>query len=153
MFTVPPSIRAQRLATCKACKHFRPSTLSCGTLIFGNKLSPEDLAEANENNKITHYRRKTRLCGCYMPRKTKYSLYRCPINRWGRYRLSDEETELLRTFISGLPSQGSITGQTVRDLGEWVYKMTGKRISCVSCRGSDLISWLKTEIAEGELGE
>jgi len=122
-------------------------------LLIGNKLSPEDLAEAEENNKITHYRRKTRLCGCYMPRKTKYSLYRCPINRWGRYRLSDEETELLRTFISGLPSQGSITGQTVRDLGEWVYKMTGKRMGCVSCRGGELISWLKTEISEGELSD
>jgi hypothetical protein len=153
MFTVPPSIRAQRLATCKACKHFRPSTLSCGTIIIGNKLSPEDLAEAEENNKITHYRRITRLCGCYMPRKTKYSLYRCPINKWGRYRLSDEETELLRAFISGLPSQGSITGQTVRELGEWVHKMTGSRVGCVSCRGSDLISWLKTEIHEGQLDD
>jgi len=146
MFTVPPAIRAQRLATCTACKHFRPLTHSCGTLIIGNKLSPEDLAEAEENNKITHYRRKTRLCGCYMPAKTKFALYRCPLNKWGRYRLNEEETELLKEFVQQLPTNGKIDVQTVKALNEWVYKMTGRRLSCSTCKGAELVNWIRSEI-------
>jgi hypothetical protein len=147
MFTVPPAIRAQRLATCKACKHFIESTESCGTLIVGRKLTPEELAEAEENNKITHYRRKTRLCGCYMPAKTKFALYRCPLNKWGRYRLTEEETELLRTFVSGLPVNGKIDVQTVKELNSWVYKMTGRRLSCSTCKGAELVQWIRREAA------
>ena len=78
----------------------------------------KELAEAEENNKITHYRRKTRLCGCFMPAKVHFAGYRCPINKWGRYRLNEEETELLREFVSGLPDGGRIDAKTVKALNE-----------------------------------
>ena len=61
MFKVPPSIAAERLTICSKCKHYKPETHSCGTFLFGNKLSPEDLAEAEASNEITHYRKKLRL--------------------------------------------------------------------------------------------
>lgn len=146
MFTVPPAIRSSRLATCHSCKHYVHSTQSCGTLVFGRKLTPEELSEAEENNKVTHYRRKTRLCGCYMPRKTKFSLYRCPLNKWGRYRLNEEETELLKEFVQQLPTNGKIDVQTVKALNEWVYKMTGRRLSCSTCKGAELVNWIRSEI-------
>lgn len=147
MFTVPPVIRSKRLAICQACKHYIEKTSSCGTLILGGKMSPEDLLEAEENNKITHYRRKTRLCGCDMTRKTKFSLYRCPINKWGRYRLNDNETELLKEFVSQLPTNGRVDVQTVRALNEWVYKMTGRRVGCSTCKGAELVNWIRKEAA------
>jgi hypothetical protein len=145
MFTVPPAIRAQRLATCKACKHFKSITHSCGTLVVGRKLTEEELAEAEENNQITHYRKKTRLCGCFIPEKSKWSLERCPINKWGYYRLNEEEARELAAFISGLPTDGKLSGVTVRLAADWVYKMTGRRVSCASCNAKALINYLRSE--------
>ena len=150
MFTVPQTIRAQRLATCLSCKHYVSSTQSCGTLIFGRKLTPEELAEAEENNKITHYRRKTRLCGCVMPHKVRFAVYRCPINKWGRYRLTEEESELLREFVSALPEGGRINIETVKALNEWVYKITGHRMKCQTCKGAELVNWIKREASNLE---
>ncbi len=150
MFNVPQTIRAQRLAICQACKHFVESTQSCGTLVFGRKLSPEELAEAEDNNKITHYRRKTRLCGCFMPAKVHFAGYRCPINKWGRYRLNEEESELLREFVSGLPEGGRIDAKTVKQLNEWVYKITGRRMACQTCKGPQLVNWIRREAANLE---
>jgi len=147
MFTVPRQIRNERLSICQSCKHFVESTQSCGTLIVGRKLSPEELAEAEENNRITHYRRKTRLCGCFMPAKVHLSAYRCPINKWGRYRLTDAETELLREFVAALPEGGRIGVKTVKELNEWVFKITGRRMACQTCKGSELVNWIKREAA------
>jgi hypothetical protein len=153
MFKVPPAIAAERLTTCKACKHFVELTQSCGTLILGNKLSPEDLAEAEENNRVTHYRKKTRLCGCRMPVKTKYALARCPINKWGRYKLTDEETELLNAFISGLPTQGVYTAQMVKEAAAWFTKMTGQRYGCSSCKANTIFQFLKDSIREADVDD
>ena len=148
MFKVPPAIAAERLTICRTCKHFVESTQSCGTLIFGEKLSPEDLAEAEANNSITHYRKKLRLCGCWMPVKTKYLLFRCPINKWHRYKLNDDETEALREFISGLPTQGVYTAQMVREAADWFTKMTGQRYGCSSCKAKVIFDYLKDSISE-----
>ena len=150
MFTVPPSIRAQRLTTCQACKHFKPSTHSCGTLIIGRKLTPEELAEAEENNQITHYRKKTRLCGCYIPEKSKYSLERCPVNKWGYYKLNEEEARALATFVKELPTEGKFSAIDVRTAADWVYKMTGRRVSCASCNAKALINYLRSEAGRVE---
>lgn len=146
MFKVPPAIAAERLTICRACKHFKESTQSCGTLILGNKMSPEDLAEAEANNAITHYRKKLRLCGCHMPYKTKLSLWRCPINKWGRYKLNEEETEALAAFISGLPTQGVYTAQMVKEAAAWFTKMTGQRYACSSCKAKVIFDFLKDSI-------
>jgi hypothetical protein len=81
-----------------------------------------------------------------MPRKTKFSLYRCPLNKWGRYRLNEEETELLKEFVQQLPTNGKIDVQTVKALNEWVYKMTGRRLSCSTCKGAELVNWIRSEI-------
>lgn len=155
MFKVPPAIADERMRTCKECKHFVESTQSCGTLILGDKLSPEDLAEAEKENQITHYRKKLRLCGCRMPVKTKYALARCPINKWGRFKLSEEETEALRDFISGLPTQGVYTAEMVREAAAWFTKMTGQRYGCSSCKAKVIFDFLKdsVSVADFDLGQ
>jgi len=146
MFKVPPAIAAERLTMCKECKYFKESTQSCGTFFLGDKLSPEDLAEAEASNQITHYRKKLRLCGCRMPVKTKYALARCPINKWGRFKLSEDETEALRDFISGLPTQGVYTAQMVKEAAAWFTKMTGQRYACSSCKAKVIFDFLKDSI-------
>ena len=146
MFKVPPAIAAERLKICRACKHYRPEFNTCGTLILGDKLSPEDLELAEAANEVTHYRKKLRLCGCVMPVKTKYSLFRCPINKWGRYKLSEEETEALRAFVLGLPTQGVYTGSIIKEAAEWFAKMTGQRHGCSSCRARSVIEYLKDSV-------
>lgn len=146
MFSVPPSIQAQRLATCQACKHFVASTHSCGTLIVGRKLTAEELAEAEENNLITHYRKKTRLCGCFMPLKAKKALARCPVNKWGYYKLTEEETQVLREFVNNLTIDGKISGLDMKTAADWFYKITGRRVSCASCNAKTIISYIRSEV-------
>jgi hypothetical protein len=83
-----------------------------------------------------------------MPTKTKYSLYRCPINKWGRYKLNEEETEALAAFISGLPTQGVYTAQMVREAAAWFTKMTGQRYGCSTCKAGVIFQFLKDSIGE-----
>ena len=149
MFKVPPAVAIERLNLCKACKHFKVETQSCGTLILGDKLSAEDLAEAEALNEITHYRKKLRLCGCFMPTKTKYSLFRCPVNKWGRYKLNETEAEALREFILGLPTQGVYSAHTVKEAAEWFTKLTGQRQGCSSCKARMIIEYLKDSVKVG----
>jgi hypothetical protein len=147
MFTVPPAIQAQRYKTCKACKHFNASTHSCGTIVIGRKLTDDELAEAEKNNVVSYYRKKTRLCGCFLPEKTKLSLFRCPLNKWGYYRLDENEAQELAKFIKELPTQGVYSVTTVRLAADWVYKMTGRRVSCASCNAKTIFNYLKNEAA------
>jgi hypothetical protein len=153
MFRVPQGIATERFKICKACKHFVESTQSCGTLILGDRLSAEDLAEAEKANEITHYRKKLRLCGCKMNLKTHISLFRCPINKWGRYKLNDEETAALREFISGLPTQGVYTQQHVKQASDWFTRMTGQRHSCSSCKANIIFNFLRESIREASPDE
>lgn len=153
MFRVPQGIATERFKICKACKHFVESTQSCGTLILGDRLSPEDLAEAEKANEITHYRKRLRLCGCKMNIKTHLSLFRCPINKWGRYKLNDAETEALRDFLSGLPTQGVYTQQHVKQASDWFTRMTGQRPSCSSCNARVIFDFLKGSIRDANLDD
>jgi hypothetical protein len=146
MFIVPPAIQTQRLTICQACKHYKSSTRSCGTLVIGQKLTPEELAEAEANNQVTHYRKKTRLCGCVMPAKTKLALFRCPLNKWGYYRLTDKETIELKEFISSLPTDGKISGLDIRLAAEWFSRMTGRRVSCASCNAKMILNYIRSEV-------
>ncbi len=151
MFQVPQGIATERLKICKTCKHFVESTQSCGTFILGDKLSAEDLAEAEKVNEITHYRKKLRLCGCKMNFKVHFGLARCPINKWGRYKLSEEETQALRDFVSGLPTQGRINAETVKEASRWFSKMTGQSYGCSSCKANIIIRFLRDSIGEANL--
>lgn len=148
MFLVPPQIAAERYKICQSCKHFRAPTKSCGTLILGDRLSPEDLAEAEKANEITHYRKRLRLCGCKMNMKTHLALFRCPVNKWGRYKLTDAETAALREFLSGLPTQGVYTQEHVKQAANWFTKMTGKSYGCSSCNAKVVFNYLKNAIRD-----
>ena len=60
-FNVPNTVRRERFDTCRACKYYKAHTHSCGTKFIGNKIDEEP-----DENVVTYYRRKARLCGCDM---------------------------------------------------------------------------------------
>jgi hypothetical protein len=149
-FNVPQQIRKSRLDTCIKCKFYKPETTSCGTYIIGNALTPEQLAEIELENDITWYKKKKRLCGCDMIWKTKFSFSSCPIGRWGKYRLTDEETKQLNEFISTIPMKGTIFSSQVSELYQWFSRMTGrKERPCGSCVGQ-LIQEFKKQLQHAE---
>lgn len=124
MFTVPPAIRDSRMKTCQECKHYRKTTMSCGTLIVGNTVP--------EENEFSYRKKKVRLCGCVMPVKTKLIFAKCPLNKWDSFRLSKEEIAELREFVGGLPLS-SLSRDQVKKLYEMKSKLTGRRESPSTC--------------------
>jgi hypothetical protein len=90
------------------------------------------------------------LCGCFIPEKSKWSLERCPINKWGYYRLNETEAQELAAFIKELPTDGKLSAKACRAAADWVYKMTGRRVSCASCNAKSLINYLRGEAGRVE---
>lgn len=144
-FQVPPKVRKQRLETCLSCKYYKESTGSCGTLIMGNKLTDEQNTELDQENIITWYKRKTRLCGCVVKEKVKWKFERCPVNKWTRFNLNEEEVAELRTFMASLPKEGRVASHQVRQLTQWVLKLTGQYI-CVPCKLSSIIEAINNQL-------
>jgi hypothetical protein len=59
--------------------------------------------------------------------------------------LNEEEAAELAKFIKELPTDGKLSALTVRMAADWVYKMTGRRVSCASCNAKMILSYLKNE--------
>jgi hypothetical protein len=139
---VPPHIKVQRYSSCMNCKYFVKSTRSCGTLILGGSVDEED----QEDQIITHRKKKIKLCGCVMPLKTKFAFSSCPIGKWDTYGLKKEEIVELRSFVESLPTKGRITNDQIDMMYAWMNKMIGvKQKRCSSCIKQMIID-LKTEI-------
>jgi hypothetical protein len=141
-FNVPLNIRKERFDTCRACKYYKASTHSCGTKFFGDKIE-----DAPEENTITYYRRKERLCGCDMRLKTWLRLGECPLGKWGKYKLTDGDVERLNTFLDSLPKTGSISDPTIiAEITSWFNKMSDQKLSCTACNAMTILSELKRHI-------
>lgn len=139
---VPARVKAQRINICSQCKFFKTETTSCGKLMtlkalitgtHGGLVDPAEVAEDNVND-VTYYKKKVRLCGCDMLDKAKFAFATCPIGKWGKYKLSDEETQLLTDFVQTLPSSGKLSSDQVTEVVRWFEKMTGKPMRrCDNC--------------------
>lgn len=139
-FNVPLHIRKQRFDTCRACKYYKASTHSCGTKFIGDKIE-------EDQNEVTYYRRKARLCGCDMRLKTWLRLGACPVSKWGKYNLTDEDTEKLKAFLDSLPKSGSVNDpKVVTELARWFTKMSDQKIECTTCNASLILSELKKQL-------
>jgi len=132
-----PKVRKERLDICQSCKWYKPQTKSCGTLILGNDVSEEVLAE----NNVTHYKREFTLCGCVMPIKTKLSMAKCPANKWTS-SLSDSDIEEIREFLKSISIVNGkfkvqrITSEQVNTIFEWMKKLKGQPVEISSCRNN-----------------
>lgn len=128
---VPPKVRDERLSICRDCKFYKPKTGSCGTLVIGNTVI--------EENAVTHYKAKIKLCGCRMKWKTKYKFARCPAGKWHEYigeptegmtsaqyrELAAAKTLEIKNFVISLHSKAQVTSQEVRQLSLYYIEVTG----------------------------
>jgi hypothetical protein len=100
-------------------------------------VDPEEVdvdTETQEFNLVKYYKKKVRLCGCYVKEKTKFSFESCPIGRWGKYRLTDTETNMLEEFIKTLPTKGQLTGDQVNQVLKWFERASGRPMRrCDEC--------------------
>lgn len=139
---VPARVKAERINLCSQCKFFKEDTMTCGTpmsvkgFVTGEHGGLVDPAEVPEDtvNKVTYYKKKVRLCGCPIMDKAKYAFESCPIGRWGKYRLSDKDAQILADFVQSLPVKGKFSSQQVNEIVAWFEKMTGKPVRrCENC--------------------
>jgi hypothetical protein len=140
-FNVPLHIQRERLATCKKCKFFKPLTQSCGTLIVGNTVDLEE-------NTVTHYKEKIKLCGCIMPIKTKFIFASCPARKWFALNWKQEEIAELDEFINRIHKANKIEQHDLQKLYKWFSKVIGKdqQVSgCASCV-RDLITEFRRQL-------
>jgi len=133
MFRVPKKILEERLSACAACKHFRKSTGSCGTLAIGNKLSKDDIKKLEKENLITRYKNKIRLCGCVMRIKARLHWSRCPIGTWGAYGIDEKRRDQLRKFIKQIRQNGHLETADVQKLYSIRGEITGVREQVSNC--------------------
>jgi hypothetical protein len=83
---------------------------------------------------VKYYKKKVRLCGCYIGEKSKFSFESCPIGRWGKYRLTDTETNMLEEFIMSLPKVGKLSNEEVNQVLKWFERVSGRPMKrCDDC--------------------
>jgi len=141
MFRVPKKVLDDRLAACGACKHFRKSTGSCGTLIVGNKLPEDDLKALDKENTVTKNRSKIKLCGCVMRIKARLHWAKCPIGTWSAYGIDEKRRGQLRKFVQQIRQNGHLEHDDLRRLYTIRSEITGinEQVStCAPCVKSAL---------------
>ena len=140
-FNVPLHIQRERLNTCKKCKFFKPLTQSCGTLLVGNTVELEE-------NSVTHYKEKIKLCGCIMPLKTKFIFASCPAHKWFALDWKEDEIAELDVFINRIHKANKIEPHDLHQLYAWASKVIGKKqqaSGCASCI-RDLITEFRRQL-------
>ena len=135
---VPPAIATERLKACHSCKFYVKETGTCGPMIIGKTVEPT----------VTHYRKKVKLCGCFMKVKTKMAFAKCPIGTWHPYKLSDIQQRKLKRFVDQLAKQSTISADDVRQLFAWKKELTGKHEQVTYCGScvKELLSYFRKEV-------
>lgn len=132
---VTQKIQADRLTICKGCKWFNAKYLTCGTPLFGKKVE-EDTAAINDN-KVTYYKRKIKLCGCFMRVKTKYTWASCPADKWGMVNITPDELKKVKELLMKYEGRTSFESRELAPLVQALSKISGRNIPmCTSCGGS-----------------
>jgi len=140
-FNVPLHIQRERLNTCKKCKFFKPLTASCGTLLIGGTVDPDE-------NSVTYYKEKIKLCGCIMPLKVKFRFTSCPAGRWHALDWSHDEIAKLDEFVTRIHKANKIHDDELQLLYYWYSKITGKNerpSGCATCI-RDLINEFRRQV-------
>jgi hypothetical protein len=130
MILVPPTIEAKRMSTCKGCKFFYPTAGTCGTPVIGEK--------------VTYYRNKVKLCGCIMRVKTKFTMFSCPIGKWGAENakgepIADEVINNFKVFAEYIHTLNTLDDSDIHEIYAWKERLTGQpvpmgsRTRCVPC--------------------
>jgi len=145
-FNVPLHIQRERLNICKSCKFYKSTFGTCGTPLIGGKVEPEE-------NSVTYYKEKIKLCGCFMEVKTKFRFTSCPANKWHALDMKPEEIKALDEFINRINKANKIQQDDMQMLYYWYSKITKKHqqpSGCASCI-RDLINEFSRQL--GKLNE
>lgn len=117
------------MAICKKCKFYQSTFGTCGTPLIGGTVEPEE-------NNVTYYKEKIKLCGCFMHLKTKFRFTSCPAHKWFAIDMKPEDIAALDVFIQRVSKANKIEQEDNQQLHEWYSKMTGKKENishCPSC--------------------
>jgi hypothetical protein len=142
-FNVPPIIQRERLEICKKCKWFNEKWKTCGTPLVGGNVQPEE-------NEVTYYKEKIKLCGCFMEQKVKFRFTSCPARKWNALDWSEIEIKKLDEFIQRIHGKAKIDHEDVALLYYWMGKITKKHekpSGCASCI-RDLISEFRRQLGK-----
>jgi len=112
MLLVTPQERNRRLDLCKACKYYKANTQSCGTL-----LRPRTL------------RNGVKLCGCFLPAKTKFKFSECPAGFWSA-TVTSEDQDRIKEAVSWT---GSLSLSQTRELVDIYNRVTGTTNTYTGC--------------------
>lgn len=145
-------IQSDRMRICEACKWYVKPTQSCGTLIKARFDKPVGTLEKTKikNNRVTHYNKPIHLCGCFMPAKVKFVWSRCPAEKWGVDRVTDEDLQRLKEIVTEFDRIGK-----VHDHHEFIVflrKLTGENVQQSECHSCilDMISLARQATIEIE---
>jgi hypothetical protein len=128
-FNVPSQVQRERLSICKKCKFYNSTFGTCGTPIVGNNIKAEE-------NDVTYYKEKIKLCGCFMDIKTKFRFASCPARKWFAQDMEQNEIAELDAFIKRISKANRVTNEDLKILYYWYGKITKKHqrpSGCASC--------------------
>ena len=142
-FNVPPLVQRERIEICKKCKFYNVQFGTCGTPLIGGKVEPEE-------NSVTYYKEKIKLCGCFMSHKVKYRFTSCPASKWHALNWSQNQIEKLDKFIGQISKANKIEDADRQQLYDWYSQITGRReqaSACASCI-RDLINEFRRQLGK-----
>ena len=111
MLFVSAQKRTDRLSICRDCEHYVQKTKSCGDLV----------KEAFTDSK---------LCGCYMPAKTKLKTSSCPLGKWDAY-IKPEDVQRIKEFLNR--DNAHRTASELTHLTKKYLSPTKKAGGCAPC--------------------
>jgi len=144
-FNVPLHIQRERISICNTCKFYNSTFKTCGTPLIGGKVDPEE-------NNVTYYKAKIKLCGCFMEVKTKFRFASCPANKWLALDMKPEEITVLDQFINRVNKANKIEPDDINLLYHWYSKISKKHqqpSGCASCI-RDLINEFRRQLGKVE---
>lgn len=121
------------MTVCQMCKHYRTSTESCGTLGV-----PKQIIENGYSAK---------LCGCYMPLKTRLKASKCPLDKWD-WIMAPDEVDQLRSVLHDVGD--TVSGSQIVELTNMWSKLSGVNRTMTTCRSCvrEMIQDLRNMLAE-----
>ena len=133
---VSNEIAKERYAICQGCKFFVKETRSCGPLILGRNLSPDEL----KSLEVRHYKRKVRLCGCVMKLKTLLPFSSCPADKWKAVemnglspeRVAKKRDEMIG-FLDRIKGKPTLGHKDIMELLEYIRFLYNKSVKVTNC--------------------
>jgi hypothetical protein len=116
--------------------------------LIGGTVEPEE-------NNVTYYKEKIKLCGCFMDVKTKFRFTSCPANKWFAIDMKPEDIAALDVFIQRVSKANKIEQEDLHQLYTWYGKITKKTerpSGCASCI-RDLITEFRRQLGKVNEGK